>query len=519
MTRKSEKVFLICDIISSGMKTSLFSEGGERLAEAYRPLPIFLSGNRAEQPPEAWRTCLKETAAEVLGKYPGCVPSAVSFSAMSQVCLPVDEAGKPLGPAFTWSDSRAEEIPDPLAGRFSPEYLHRLTGFPDTANSSIRKLFWLKEQSPEIYGRTACMLQCKDYLAWCLTGGFATDYTDAATTGALDLREKTWSGEVTEGLGIDRRKLPKLLPSHGIVGRVTKEAQEEFGIRAGTPVVMGAGDNVCSAVGAGCVCPGDVYMSLGSSSWVAACTEEPVLDEGLLFSVFPHAVPGRYLSFVNYQTAGVVFKWLKNAVFQYDPEGCREVLPYKNVYPYTGMEALVEAADPGAGGLIFLPHLLSGDSSHRESFARGAYLGLSWEHTRADMVRAALEGVTFELRFFLEAVMGGRRPERLVVTGVASHERCWLQMLADVLGIPVCNTELHDTPDSVGAAVLAGYGIGIYENMDQADRFRKWEETFVPDSRRRLDYEALNGIYRKAFGAVSGIFRELENWREGRGKA
>lgn len=489
------------------------------MAKAYRPLPIFLSGNRAEQPPKAWTVSLKETVAEVLEKCPDDSILAVTFSAMSQVCLPVDETGTPLGPAFTWSDSRAEELPDPLAGQFSGEYLHRLAGFPNTPNSSIRKLFWLKERQPEIYRRTACMLQCKDYLAYCLTGAFATDETDAATTGALNLRERNWSAEITEGLGLNQEKLPKIVPSYEVVGRVTEEAQEQFGIAAGTPVIMGAGDNVCSAIGAGCVRPGDVYMSLGSSSWVAACTEEPVLDKEMLFSVFPHAVPGSYLSFVNYQTAGVVFKWLKNAVFQYDPEGCREVLPYKNVYPYTEMEVLVEAGSPGAKGLLFLPHLLSGDSSHRESFARGAYLGLSWEHTRADMVRAALEGVTFELRFFLEAVTGEKRLERLTVTGVASHERCWLQMLADVLGIPVRNTELHDTPDSIGAAILAGYGIGIYENMDQADRFRKWEETFVPDPERHQDYEALYGIYREAFGEVSDTFRKLETWREGREKA
>lgn len=505
--------FLICDIISSGMKTSLFSAEGRLLGEEYRPLPIRLEENRAEQPAEAWASCLKETVSGILKKCPDYPISAVAFSAMSQVCLCVDKDGKPLGPAFTWSDSRAGEIPDPLEKIFSDQYLHRLAGFPNTPNSSIRKLYWIRKMWPEVYNKTACMLQCKDYLAYLLTGIMATDYTDAATSGALDIEHGVWAAEIIEGLGLDRKKLPKLLPSHAIVGRVTKEAEGRFGIPEGTPVVMGAGDNVCSAIGAGCVEPGDVYMSLGSSSWVAACTEKPVFDDDLLFSVFPHGVSGRYLSFVNYQTAGVIFKWLKNAILQYDPEGCREVLPYKNVYPYTAMEEFVRASTPGAGGLVFLPHLLAGDSSHRESWARGAFIGLSWQHTRADVVRAALEGVTFELRYFLEAVVGERKPKSLTVTGIASHERVWLQILADVLGIPVKNTELHDTPDSIGAAVLAGQGIGDYENFDRADDFRTFEETFFPDDGRHESYEALYEIYRNAFSGISETLKELENWR------
>ena len=483
------------------------------MAEAYRPLPIKLSGRRAEQPPEAWTSCLKETAAEVLKKCPAR-PAAVVFSAMSQVCLVADREGTPLGPAFTWSDSRAAEIEDPLEKTFSSREIHRQTGFPNTPNSSIRKLYWIKEQEPEVYGKAFCMLQCKDYLAWKLTGVMATDYSDAASSGALDLEAKEWALPILSCLGLDKEKLPKLLPSYAEVGKVTEEAEKQFGIPAGTPVMIGAGDNICSAVGAGCVKPGDVYISLGSSSWLAACTEKPVFDSEGLFSVFPHAAPGRYLSFVNYQTAGVVFKWLKNAVFQYDPEGSREVLPYKNVYPYAKLEEFLAGSRPGADGLLFLPHLLEGDSSRQEPFARGAFLGLSWRHTRADMVRAALEGVTFELRYFLDQITGGSYPEQITVTGVASHERGWLQMIADVFGIPVMNTELHDTPDSIGAAIVAGYGIGDYSDMEQADQFRAFEETFVPVPEVRERYEELYGIFRHAFGEVSGTLKRLEHWRK-----
>lgn len=510
---KKISCFLIYDIISSGMKSSLFSTEGELLKESYRALPLRLEGKLAEQPAESWADSMRETTAEVLEKETDLEISAIAFTAMSQVCLCVNREGKPLGPAFTWSDSRAEELPDELGDVFDSRWIHRTTGFPNTPNSSIRKLRWVKEKQPEVYEKTACMLQCKDYLAYLLTGVMSTDFSDAATTGALDLEKGDWSKEILDCLGIERGKLPILSPSSRIIGKVTGEAAERFGIPEGAPVVMGAGDNVCSAVGAGCVNPGDVYISLGSSSWVAACTEKPRFDKNFLFSVFPHAVTGRYLSFVNYQTAGVVFKWLKNEVFRYGTEGRQEVLPYKNVYPYTSMEKLVKESSVGAKGLLFLPHILKGDSSHQEPWARGAFIGLNWTHTREDMVRAALEGITFELKYFLGEISGTDKPERITVTGIASHERFWLQMIADVFGIPVQNTNLHDTPDSIGASVLAGYAIGLYEDFDRAEKFRSVEEVFYPDDIRREEYRQLYEIYKKAFSGISETMKQLEIWR------
>ncbi len=511
-------VFLIYDTISSGMKASLFSSEGKLLAEARRSLPQRLSGRIAEQPWESWETAMEETTREVFRLAgPGAgETAAIALSGMSQVCLCLGKDGRPLAPAMTWSDSRAEEVDDPLLDVFSQEEILRLTGFPDTPNSSIRKLYWIKKKEPKLYAETACMLQCKDYLAYCLTGALRTDYSDAASTGALDIERGVWSDKILDALGLDMAKLPPLAHSNEVVGRVTEEAAARFGVPAGVPVVMGAGDILCSAVGAGCIHPGDMYMSLGSSSWVAFCTEKPEFGKEPVFSVCPHAVPGRFLTFVNYQTAGVVFKWLKNEIFRYGPDGRTEVLPYKNVYPYTGMEELAEKSPLGAGGLLFLPHILEGDSSHREPWAKGAYLGLGWETTREDMVRAALEGITFELRYFAE--VSGQRPERLTVTGIASHERFWLQMIADVFGIPVRNTFLHDTPDSIGAAVIAGQAVGIYEDFGQADRFRSFEETFLPDRERHEQYQPLYEIYRGAFRNVEGTLGELAKWREKGGK-
>ena len=354
--------FLTYDIISSGIKTSAFSQDGKLLAHAYRPLVQHFSGNTAQEPVESWLSGLEETTREVAGQTSLQNLGAIAFTAMSQVCLCIDRDGTPLHEAFTWSDSRSEEVGDPISQRLSQDQVYRLTGLKNTPNSSIRKLFWIKERWPEIYEKTYKMIQCKDYLAYVLTGAVYTDFTDASSTGALDITTMDWSQEILSCLGIDRDKLPAIAHSNQIIGHVTDQAASSFGLPAGVPVVMGAGDILCSAVGAGCIEHGDVYMSLGSSSWVASCMDKPDFSTGA--SLNPHAIPGKFLGFVNYQTAGVVFKWLKNEVFRYNPDGDRAVRPYQNIYPYQGMEEQVRLSPPGAHGLLFLPYILEADPAH-----------------------------------------------------------------------------------------------------------------------------------------------------------
>lgn len=476
---------LVIDLISSGIKASLFESGGQLLAQAYRPLPQRLEGDRAEQSPESWTQSMGQVVAEVGSQEALVGLSAVTFSAMSQVCLCLDGDGRPLGDALTWSDSRAGEDPG------LPQSLRAVTGVEPTANVSARKLNWFRLHEPDVYSRTHKMVQCKDYLAWELTGVCLTDVTDGATTGVQELKSLRWCGQALDQLGISPEKLPRAVPSETVIGAVTECAAARYGIPAGTPVVMGAGDNLCSAIGAGCVENGDMYMSLGSSSWVARCIDSVDQDPGAPFAVLPHAVTGKYLAFVNYQTPGVVFKWLKNEIFRYDPRGRMPVEPYKNIYPYAGMAQQAEKSPPGAGGLLFLPHILPGDSSRPGSGDRGAFLGLRWHHTREDMLRSALEGICFELRRFAEGISRGALPERITVTGVASHETFWLQMLADVLGTKIQNTNLHDTPDSIGGAVLALKALGVYPDFRQADRFRNIAQTFLPRPEEHRLYDRL----------------------------
>ncbi len=515
-----KRLFLIYDIISSGIKTSVFCEDGRLITSAYRPLVQFLEGKKAESSVASWTDGMKETTSEALERSSEILElqgasevsshiAGICLSGMSQVCLLIDRELRPLHEAWTWSDTRASEIDDPISEHFTEDEIYRITGSPDTPMSSIRKLYYIKQRMPEIYEKAYKMIQCKDYLALSLTGEVCTDYSDAASTGAFDIVKKEWCEDILAALGIDKSLMPRAIGSNEIAGFVTKEASETFSLREGTPVLIGAGDILCSAIGAGVTEDGELYMSLGSSSWAACCSKEPPFDKDRIYAIDPHAVPERYLSFVNYQTAGVVFKWLKNEIFRLTGEK-RPVEPYRNVYPYEGMAELINESEPGAHGLLFLPFILPGESPHPESYARGSYIGLSYEHTRADMERAALEGVCFQLRAFAERLLSGRRPEMITVTGIASHEETFLQMLADVTGVPVRNTELHDTPDSIGAAVLTGKALGIYEDYKAADIYRKFENVFQPDFKNSKKYDKIYEVYTKAFSHTEDILKELE---------
>ncbi len=504
---------LTYDTISSGTKTSVFTTDGTLVASAYRALPITFKGDYAQQSPQDWWQAVIDTTHELLDRFDPSEVAAICFTTQSQVCLCVDRDGNPLMDAITWSDTRSLEVEDKLAAIPQQEY-YKIAGLPNRPVSSVRKLMWVKEKWPEIYAKTYKMIQCKDYMALRFTGRAVTDYTDASSTYALDIQAHDWSRRIIETAGLDMDKFPEILESNEIVGCVTEQAARETGLCPGIPVVIGAGDILCSSVGAGLVKPGKLYMSLGSSTWMSMCSDKPIEDmECMRVTNNPHAVPGLYSCFCQLQEAGVVFKWLKNSIFRYDPDGLREVLPFKNIYPYTCMEEAVKQSPVGANGLLCIPHLLGAASNAPEPYSAGAYIGLLWTHTREDMMRAAMEGATFEMRRFVDLFRAQAEVTELTVVGIASHEKYWLQVMADVFNLPVRNTELTDTPDSIGCAIVAGQAVGVYDSFDVADRFRSIEDTFLPDPERAAKYERIYQTYLKACAGIKPALQELAQYR------
>lgn len=499
---------LVFDSISSGTRACLYTPEGTLCAQAYSPLPILLSGCKAQQDAADWWRSLTACTRQLLQSADASQIAAVSFTAQCMCCLCVDGAGTPLHPALTWSDTRARELgPYPCQDRTA---FYTVTGSPDHFGSGIQKLRWFQVRQPDIYRKTAKMLQCKDYLAYKLTGRMCTDYSDACCTCAFDLVQRQWSAEVLARLDIAASKLPDAFPSNTIIGAVTDRAAAETGLAAGTPVVIGGQDFVCSALGAGCVHPGDIYLSLGSSSWIAACSEKPVLDRGCTMSNQIYPVPGTYLSIANLQGIGTVFKWLRNKILRYAEPDTNDVEPYRNLYPYTGLGQRIAQSRPGSNGLLFMPYLLEG-APNCPSWSSAAYIGLNWRHSQEDLLRAALEGVVFDLRTYLDLICSTARqaPPSITVVGSAAHESEWLQLIADILGLPVKNTTLSGTPDSIGAAIIAGNAIGVYDGFDEAHRFWSFQHTFYPDPARHSFYNRLYSVFLQSRQQLLPIQKEL----------
>jgi len=372
--------------------------------------------------------------------------------------LLVDAAGAPLRPAIIWADQRAAAQADLIRARCGEREMYQLTGNRVSPAYTAAKLLWIKEHQPELYRRARWVLQAKDYAAFLFGGVVATDYSDASLTLLLDLASRRWAEPLLDRLQIDAALLPPLCPSAQVIGEVTAAAAAATGLRAGTPVVIGGGDGACATVGAGAVRPSDVYSYIGSSAWVALASAQPVLDPTQRTFNLAHLDPALNVALGAMQTAGGAFDWFER-LLRCD----REAEPL-----YAELDAEAAQVPPGGYGLLFLPYLLGERSPHWNPLARGAFVGLTYTHGRGHLARAVMEGGVFALRQTLEICLTlGAPVDQLIVSGGGAESAVWRQIQADVFGLPLRKT-LTGEQTSIGAALLAAVGVGLYTTLAEA---------------------------------------------------
>ena len=287
------KQYLIAhDLGTSGNKASLFSTDGALIRSYTHPYNVhFFQSNYAEQNPEDWWEAICVSTREILRDTdPGQV-LAISFSAQMQCCLIVDQNGVPLRPAIIWADQRAGMEAELLRQQVGSDRMYQLTGHRVSASYSIEKLMWIKTHEPELYKKTYKMLQAKDYIIYRLTGRFVTDYSDASGTNVLDLKALDWSDEILNAAGISRDKLPELKQSIDIAGPLTPDAARSLDLTSDTLVVCGGGDGPCSALGAGCIQPNQMFLTFGTSAWIGGTTPEMFVDPDQTLFCFAHVIP------------------------------------------------------------------------------------------------------------------------------------------------------------------------------------------------------------------------------------
>jgi xylulokinase len=409
----------------------------------------------------------------------------------------LDEQGRVVRPALIWCDVRTEKQGRDLTTQIGPERLIQLTCNPALANFTLTKCLWVRENEPESWSKVRSLLLPKDYIRFELTGERATDVADASGTLLLDVAHRRWSKEMLELVQIDESLLPTVCESPEICGRISAAGAAATGLRSGTPVVAGAGDQAAGSIGMGVVSPGMVSATIGTSGVVLAATDGPALDPGGRLHTFCHAVPGRWLVMGVTQAAGLSLRWFRDQ-FGVGTDGLPE--------SYERLTTEAEKAPPGCDGLLWAPYLMGERTPYLDVTARAMLVGLTASHTRAHVSRAILEGVAFSLRDTLTIFQEIDVPVKAIrLGGGGARSPLWRQIQADIYGQPVETVEAEEGA-AYGAAILAAVGAKAWPSVDAAcDAVVRIAENMIPNSKDSLVMEKSYASYRRIYPAMKSI--------------
>jgi len=437
--------------------------------DEHQPFASPQPGWAEQDPSDWWRACgtaVKKALQKsgVRGEEIACV----GFSGQMHGAVLLDAAGEVVRPALIWCDQRTEKQSRELSETFGTDRLIQLTSNPPLTNFTLTKLLWVRENEPEIWSRVRHIMLPKDYVRFLLTGERAIDQADASGTLLLDVAKRTWSAEVLSGTGIEKDFLPALYESPEICGKLNAQGAAATGLKIGTPVVAGAGDQAAGAVGMGIVSAGVVSATIGTSGVVFAATDHPALDPRGRLHTFCHAIPGRWHVMGVTQAAGLSLRWFRDVfgIASGGPASTASGSTTRDPYEFLSEEA--GAAPPGAEGLLWAPYLMGERTPHLDPNARGALVGITPSHRRAHILRAILEGVAFSLKDSFSIFDEMKVPVTTIrLGGGGARSALWRQIQADVYAHEVELVEAEEGA-AYGAAILAAVGARHFASVDEA---------------------------------------------------
>ncbi len=475
--------FLGVDVGTSNVKALVVDGRGRAVARASEPLARRTpQPGWAEQDPAAWWKAATRAIRRAVGQGRGARKiDAVGLSGQMHSSVFLDRANRVIRPALLWCDGRTTAECREITERVGEQSLRDWVSNPALEGFTLPKILWLRNHEPAAFERLAKVLLPKDYLRLQLTGGLATELSDASGTLLLDVANRRWSREMLDAMALSPDLLPEVGGSTDVLGRISPAAARATGLTAGTPVVGGGADNACGAVGVGAVAPGAVVASWGTSGTVLCPTDAPKVDPQMRAHTFCHAAPDTWYVMGVMLTAGGAFAWYRQ---QLAPELARK----KDADVLLNREA---AKVPiGALDLTFLPYLQGERTPHRDAAARAAFVGLSLAHTRAHLTRAVLEGICFGLRDSLEIIAAlGMNVSDVMITGGGANAPFVRQLQADVYGKPVVPVDQPEGP-ALGAALLAAVGVGGFRDLSTAAATIKRRPPVAPRAAAHAAYAA-----------------------------
>ncbi len=496
------------DVGTGGSKAVLVTTEGQIVAQDFEPYEVdFPAQHCAEQNPLDWWNAVCANAKRLVTKAviePDQV-AGIAFSSQMLGVLPMAESGEALCPAIIWMDCRAQEQADRLVRRMGgKKLLINLVGAVPSGKDVICKIKWLKESEPSLYEKTHKFLDVKGYLVYRATGVMEMDQTAASVTGFMNKKTRDWDPVFGKLLGIDLEKMPEVKRCTAIAGGLTEEGAAAMGLPVGTPVISGMGDAPAAAIGAGILGHGDSAVSIGTSGLLLITLDKPVNLGKFGMASTAAADPRKWLLIGETNTAGGALKWFADQLA--DKE--RQALGEDGLYQ--ALDQAVASSPPGARSLIFTPWMYGERAPVTDTTLRGAFLNVSIDHTREDMLRAVYEGVALNFRWMLEAAVGAGLPCPTVrAIGGGALSDAWMQIFADVTRRRIEAMERAPEAGALGAALAVPLALGMYKDYSELKGVVRVRRTFEPDTTDWSTYEQLFRSFRTFYDRLAPVYRQL----------
>jgi len=507
------------DVGTTGCKSVIFTSTGEIVSSAYGEYRLY--HRRPEwselNPEEVWNSIISTIRASIKnGRVDPKQIAAIGTTVLGEAFFPVDRDGRWLYWSMTTFDARAEEQTRWWEENFGADEMYRITGQPLTSSMPIYtlpKIQWLRENEPELYKKTWMFLCWEDYINLKLCGKPVTDYSIATRTMMFDIRRKVWSSEILEKAEIDESLLPEVQPSSTVVGEVSREAAEETGLSEGTLVVTGGHDQACGTLGAGITETGPAMDATGTVECITVIQKELTLTEKMRlqgFAVHCYVIDGKYFMLGFNPSGGVILRWFRDNFAEKDKEEAKK----RGIDVYDLLTSEASKAPPGSIELFLLPYFEGSGTPTFNRKARGIFLGFTLAHSKKEVVRAILEGLTYELRNNIEAIEEhGTDITELRAIGGGAKSKFWLQLKADITRRRVVVPNVTEAA-AMGAAILAGVGAEVYKDAEDAVKtIYKEKESFTPTAETSRIYEKYYRLYKKLYGVFKNVFDEIEEIR------
>ena len=502
-----KNLLLGIDIGTSACKAAVMDLEGKVIAQASSAYPVYYPApDYVEQNPVEWWEGVCLAIREVLstGRIDTDDIAGIGLDGQSWSAIPIDINGKVLANTPIWMDTRASELCKKVTERVGFDRIFSISGNSFEPSYTTPKILWFKENEPEIYKNTYKFLQSNSFIAFKLTGVITQDMSQGYGLHMFNMEKGIYDNDLCNELGVDREKLPAIVPCHHVIGVITKKAAEETGLKPGIPVVAGGLDAACGTLGAGVYKVGQTQEQGGQAGGMSICVDKALSHPKLILS--SHVVPGLWLLQGGTVGGGGAVKWFSEQLGA--SEAAQAKIEGSNVFKVMDDEAAEIAI--GSDGLIFLPYMAGERSPLWDKNAKGVFFGLGYDKTRAHMIRSVMEGCAYALYHNMKtAEESGVKSDILNAMGGAANSRLWTQIKADVTGTPI-QVPTSDTATTMGASILAGVGIGAYKSFEEAaERTIKITRIHEPDMKAHDRYKKYYEIYLELYEKLKDSMQKI----------